>query len=116
MKTLIDNESGAIVFIPQNTGDKNLLLHLMNCTDLTQFSEYLNAEQRISKHTMTSDLGVPVEEFSDYPCAIGMDNRYDRSSLSALQPATMLNVLPDFESEIQFNINNTRIGFCRDRS
>jgi len=64
MRTLIDNDTGAIVLIPQSDGDKNLIFHLLDCSDLTRFSEYLALEQ---KHPISSDLGCVVEEFAGYP-------------------------------------------------
>ena len=116
MKTLIDNESGTLVFIPQSASDKNLLYHLLNCADITQFTEYLKAEQQLGAHAVTSDMGVSVEEFTGYPMTVGTDTRHDRSPLSTMQPSNMMNVLPDFESEIQFDITKTLIGFSRDSS
>ena len=113
MKTLIDNESGTLVFIPQSASDKNLLYHLLNCADITQFTEYLKAEQQLGAHAVTNDIGVSVEEFTGYPMTVGTDTRYDRSPLSTMQP---MNVLPDFESLIQFDITKTLIGFSRDSS
>jgi hypothetical protein len=116
MKTLIDNKSGSIVLIPQSQADKNLIYHLLNCADISRFSEYMDMEQMIRPHTVTSDLGVPVEEFTGYPADTGYDGRseYVHTPLGHLQAYNDGAVLPDFESEIQFDIRKTLIGFCRD--
>lgn len=67
MRTLLDNSSGSTVFIPESDADTRLLYHLMNCVDLTQFSEYLSLETRYDNHPVTIDIGVPVELLDRYP-------------------------------------------------
>ena len=67
MKTVIDETSGTMTLIPQCKADRVLLLHLMNCSDLTQFSAYIALEQSKNYNEMTDDLGVPVTLIDRYP-------------------------------------------------
>ena len=65
MKHFIDVITGTIVFVPENTADRQLLFHLMNCSDLTRFPEYLEANS-IPVDCMTPELGVPFSEYNGY--------------------------------------------------
>mgnify|MGYP003609241137 CR=1 FL=1 len=69
------NENGTLVLIPENGNDVRLLYHLMNCPDLSQFSEYLLKERttgELNKH-VTLDLGVPAEDLDYYPVGLAGD-------------------------------------------
>ena len=69
------NENGTLVLIPESGNDVRLLYHLMNCTDLSQFSEYLLKERtagELNKH-VTLDLGVPAEDLEFYPVGVAGD-------------------------------------------
>ena len=65
MKHFIDVISGTIVLIPESTTERQLLFNLMNCSDLTQFPEYLEANG-IPSDSMTPELGVPFSEYNGY--------------------------------------------------
>ena len=71
MKVNINNVTGAIVLTPDNEPDKQLLYHLMNCSDLNRFNEYLDMYQRVhsTKITITSDIGVSADQLTFYPVA-----------------------------------------------
>ncbi len=67
MRTLIDDVSGAVCFIPESEADMLLLYHLMNCTNMNQFPEYLALEQKVDNRPVSSELGVPVSLLNSYP-------------------------------------------------
>ena len=66
MRTILDNETGMIIMIPDSEPDHRLLGHLINFSDLTEFSTYIACEQRQQKHTITVDLGVSVDRINQY--------------------------------------------------
>ena len=66
MKHLVDQSTGTLVLIPESEPDKLLLFHLMNCMDLSQFSDYLEVQQRINPAEITTDLGVTGHECIEY--------------------------------------------------
>ena len=65
MKTIIDNKTGILICIPENENDTNLIFHLVNCSELTRFTEYI--EQTELCKPITEDLGLTVDQFDDYP-------------------------------------------------
>ena len=68
MKHAIDNVTGVVVFIPENEQDRKALFHLMDCSDITEFSEYIrNTGER---DNITPDLGVTAREAYGYVEAI----------------------------------------------
>jgi len=67
MKTILDNKTGTVIIMPESDPDTRLLYHLMNCADLTQFSEYLSLETRYDSQPVTNDIGVPVSLLDEYP-------------------------------------------------
>jgi len=64
MVTKIDNKTGAIVLLPESEPDKRLLYHLLNCADLSQFSEYI--EYTGDQSAITTDIGVPAPYITGY--------------------------------------------------
>ena len=60
MKHAIDNVTGVVVFIPENEQDRKALFHLMDCSDLTEFSEYIRKTGE--QDNITQDLGVTARE------------------------------------------------------
>ena len=67
MKTNIDYTTGSVTFTPESHSDRVLLFHLMNCADLSQFTEYLEYVHRLTDEPMTTDIGVPAESIDYYP-------------------------------------------------
>ena len=63
MKHVIDNKSGILVLIPETEGDRLLLFHLMNCGNMTRFTQYLETDVT---EGMTEDLGIEYHEFNGY--------------------------------------------------
>jgi hypothetical protein len=68
MKTNIDYKTGAVTFIPECQLDKQLLFHLMDCADLTHFSDYIQNYPNMANVGMTTDLGVAATDILGYPC------------------------------------------------
>ena len=68
MRHIIDKKTGQVTFIPDCQLDRQLLFHLMDCSDLSEFSMYVQNFPNITNCPMTADLGVPAEELIDYPC------------------------------------------------
>jgi hypothetical protein len=68
MKTTIDKVTGAVTFNPECELDRQLLFHLMDCADLTEFTMYLENYPNIANFHTTVDLGVPAEDLLGYPC------------------------------------------------
>ena len=66
MKHLVDQSTGSLILTPESEPDRLLLFHLMNCMDLSQFSEYLEVQQRINPAEITTDLGVTGHECIEY--------------------------------------------------
>ena len=63
MKSIVDNVTGTLVLIPESHPDRVLLFHLMNCSDMCQFSTYIKYEDPA---VMTIELGVPYDKFKNY--------------------------------------------------
>ena len=63
MKHIIDHHSGTVVLSPESPADRLLLFHLMNCSDMSHFSEYIKYE---NTRDMTLDLGIPFSQFTGY--------------------------------------------------
>lgn len=63
MKTKVDNDTGILILIPESEPDKRLLYHLMNCSDMRHFSEYLEIS---SDNDITTDLGIEFDQFDRY--------------------------------------------------
>ena len=64
MKHAIDNITGVIVFIPENKQDRKALFHIMDCSDLTKFTEYISTTGE--QDNITQDLGVTAREAYGY--------------------------------------------------
>jgi len=67
MKHLINKTSGALTLVPESPEDKQLLFHLMDCSDLSQFTDYLETFDNNSHNPFTVDLGVSADECIGYP-------------------------------------------------
>ena len=67
MKTIINKITGAVTLHPENDADLELLFHLMDCTDLSQFTNYLETFDNVCHHSFTTDLGVSADELLEYP-------------------------------------------------
>ena len=67
MKHLVNLENGSLVLIPETDSDNRLLFHLMNCSDLTQFTRYLDNISNLDPLPITTDLGVSVKNIEMYP-------------------------------------------------
>ena len=63
MKSIVDKETGVLILVPESSADRLLLFHLMNCSDMCHFSNYIKYENSAD---MTLDLGVPYDKFKDY--------------------------------------------------
>ena len=68
MKNQICKVTGSVTFIPECELDRQLLFHLMDCEDLTHFSDYIQNYPNMANVGMTTDLGVPAEDILGYPC------------------------------------------------
>ena len=73
MRTLLDSVTGVLTLIPDSEPDRRLIGHLCNCSDLTEFSSYIELEQKIDPAKFTTDLGVSVDQLKQY--AQQHDNR-----------------------------------------
>ena len=62
MITTIDSETGGLTLTPDSETDRQLILSLMDCTDLSQFTEYIEYH----KHSITTDLGISPETIKSY--------------------------------------------------
>ena len=121
MRTLIDNESGSVVFIPDNGADRNILFALMDCNDLTQFNKYLDFNQPAQ---ITTDLGLDADLLKDYP--MGDNNTFppvtmqtdDNLGRQIEDHAEYMNIPPDEEcvpyGSLVVDEGRRLIGFCRD--
>ena len=67
MKNFTDNKTGVLLLIPESDADRRILYHIMNCSDLSQFEQYLSCKHIEPGTEITYDLGVPVEHIHDYP-------------------------------------------------
>ena len=102
MKSIVDNVTGTLVLIPESPADRLLLFHLMNCSDLSHFSDYIKYE---NTKDMTLDLGIPYRQFIGY-----LDND-ETSSMSV--PVTDITSEPGLtERDID---RVALIGFNRER-
>ena len=100
MKNIVDKVTGVLVLIPECPADRLLLFHLMNCSDMCHFSNYIKYENSAD---MTLDLGVPYAQFKGY---LGDD---DTSYIRI--PVTDTTPVPD---DTEKNINRSAlIGFNR---
>lgn len=59
----IDSESGQLTLTPDSETDRQLILALIDCEDLSQFSEYV----AYHKLNITTDLRVPADTIKSYP-------------------------------------------------
>ena len=66
MIVTFNSETGSTTLLPERDEDNRLIFHLLNCNDLTKFSEYL-ARENTKQYPVTTDIGLPVEQFDDYP-------------------------------------------------
>lgn len=67
MKNEINYTTGQVTFTPESHADRVLLMHLMNCADLREFSMYIEHAEKIVKEPMTSELGVSASDVTRYP-------------------------------------------------
>ena len=121
MRTLIDNETGAVVFIPDNGADRKTLFALMDCTDLTQLNKYLDINQL---KNITTDLGLSADLLKDYPvCTTNMFPPVPMETENNLgrqieDHAEYMNIPPDEEcvpyGSLVVDEGRRLIGFCRD--
>ena len=63
MKSIVDKETGVLVLIPESHADRLLLFHLMNCSDMSHFSNYIKYE---NTKDMSLELNVPYDKFKNY--------------------------------------------------
>ena len=98
MKICID-ETGALKLTPKNDKDKMLIFCLIDCSDLTQFSEYLQLN-RVTENDVTTDLDT------DLNIIVGYLQKHD----AVFDNPT---VFPDHLPEKIVNQNRSLIGFCR---
>ena len=66
MKHSISENDCSITLIPETEADKRLLYLLLDCSDLSLFSDYINLETSQPGLPMTTDLGVPLETILRY--------------------------------------------------
>ena len=66
MRTLLDSVTGVLTLIPDSAPDRRLIGHLCNCSDLTEFSRYLEVEKMVGTGEFTTDLGVSVDQLKQY--------------------------------------------------
>ena len=99
MKSMVDNVTGVLVLIPESEEDRLLLFHLMDCSQLNRFTEYLGASAE--EENMTTDLGIEYTRFSGY--------------LSAREPVNRA-AIDRADREPELPVNSTAlIGFNRER-
>jgi len=67
MKHIICKTNGALTLVPESEEDKQLLFHLMDCSDLSQFTDYLETFDNNSHNPFTVDLGISADECINYP-------------------------------------------------
>lgn len=91
MLTNIDYTNGQVTFTPESHADRVLLVHLMNCADLREFSAYIEHAEKIVKEPMTSELGVPVSDVTRYPI-ITATVEYITEDKAAYRTVNRLNV------------------------
>jgi len=71
MRHLINKNNGALTLIPESHEDKQLLFHLMDCSDLSQFTDYLETFDNNIHNQFTVDLAIPADELIGYPAPCG---------------------------------------------
>ena len=76
MKHLVDLEHGSLVLIPESAADRRLLFHLMNCSDLSQFTQYLELEQKNNPSPVTTDLDVSIKNIEMYPAGSEIETEH----------------------------------------
>ena len=67
MKNNICKLTGTLTLIPENDRDRQLLFHLMDCSDLSQFTNYLETFDNNIHNPFTVDLGITATECIEYP-------------------------------------------------
>ena len=67
MKHSICKISGTVTLVPESDADRQLLFHLMDCSDLSQFTNYLETFDNNIHNQFTVDLGVSADELIGYP-------------------------------------------------
>ena len=102
MKYIIEHHSGTVILTPDSPADRLLLFHLMNCSDISHFSEYIKYE---NTKDMTLDLGIPYRQFTGY-----LDND-ETSSMSV--PVTDITSEPGLTERDTDRV--ALIGFNRER-
>ena len=65
MKHLVDQSTGVLVLIPETEADRKTLYHLMNCSNLTEFTGYLSTCEP-AEIDITEDLGVSAKDCIKY--------------------------------------------------
>ena len=121
MKTIVCIKTGKVILVPESNRDTSLILHLLNCSDLSQFSEYLELEQQRNYQEITTDLDVPVPIIDKYPI---WSSRRAEDDTSPVNRSTgkngksgLCNDLERFTSEPGYLLNCDRkrslIGFNR---
>ena len=99
MKHLIDLEYGSLVLIPETALDKRLLFHLMNCSDLSQFTQYVELEQKSNPSPMTTDLGVNVKNIEMYPVSSEIESDHPFYNIGHVAHSAKLH---DHQSDMDF--------------
>ena len=126
MRTLIDNSTGTTVFIPDTDTDRMLLYHIMNCTDMSLFSDYLALQQKSDNQPVTLDTGVSADMLADYPVCTAYDKipfLPDSETGCKIKSVRPITTPPDYEIELFALLTDLRdmskprlIGFDRDSS
>jgi len=65
MRTIIDSKTGVMILFPDSELDRQLIGHLINCSDLSEFTTYLDVN-KIDSREITKDLGVAVDRIDQY--------------------------------------------------
>ena len=100
MKSIVDKETGVLILVPESPADRLLLFHLMNCSDMSHFSDYIKYE---NTKDMSLELNVPYDKFKNY---LGEDHT-DHINIPVIDKDTV----PD---NTEKSINRaTLIGFDR---
>ena len=111
MKHAIDKTNGSITLSPECHEDRVLLYHLMNCSDLSKFTEYLEYSDKITdSEPMTTDLGVNSNQIDTFPILTATREQIKNDEYS-------YHTVNRGESGKQSSLyTDSLIGFNRDRS
>lgn len=66
MRTIVDSKTGILVLMPESKPDHRLIFHLINCSELSEFSRYLELEEQKDRE-ITESLEVTGEQLLTYP-------------------------------------------------